>query len=119
MTGATFLLMLIGRRISLANRLLVRDSLGQVHPGGVVTLVKRIVGTVILIQIVGWAFLWWRLGESYSGLQRVWQALFHAISGFNNAGFSILPNSESLSGIYSDVPILLVLIVLMILGNFV
>jgi trk system potassium uptake protein TrkH len=117
MTGATFLLMLIGRRISLANRLLVRDSLGQVHLGGVVKLVKRIVGTVILIQIVGWAFLWWRLAESHSGLQRVWQSLFHAISGFNNAGFSILPNSESLSGIHSDVPILLILIVLMVLGG--
>lgn len=118
MTGATFLLMLIGRRISLTGRLLVRDSLGQVHLGGVVGLVKRIVATVILIQIVGWIFLWWRLGgENYSGLQRVWQSLFHAISGFNNAGFSIFPNSESLSGLQSDIPILLILIILMVLGG--
>ena len=117
MTGATFLLVLIGRRITLSDRLLVRDSLGQVYLGGVVQLVRRIVVVAVVIQVVGWGLLWWRFSGDFSGAQRVWQSLFHAVSGFNNAGFAILPDSVSLSGVREDVSIVLILTLLIILGG--
>ena len=115
--GATFLLTLVGRRITLSNRLLLRDALGQLHPGGVVRLARRIVFIAVAIQLLGAGLLWLRLSADLDGGQRAWQALFHSVSAFNNAGFAILPDSASLSRFRGDTVLLLTMAALIVLGG--
>lgn len=117
MTSATFLLVIIGQRITLANRLLMRESLGVNQLGGLIRLTLRIVFVVVAIQIVGFLVLFARLVYEYPLGTALWQAGFHAVSAFNNAGFVILPDSQSLSAFQQDYALLIPLILLIVLGG--
>lgn len=117
MTSATFLLILIGQRITLANRLLMRESLGVNQLSGLIRLTIRIVVVVVSIQMVGFLVLMVRLLSVYPAGTAIWQAAFHAVSAFNNAGFVIFPDSQSLSAFQEDFLLLIPLTLLIMLGG--
>ena len=117
MTSATFLLIMIGQRLTLANRLLMRESLGESRLEGLIRLTIRIVLAVVGIQAIGTVVLFIRLLQDHAAPTAAWQAIFHAVSGFNNAGFVIFPNSESLSAFKDDYALLISMTILIILGT--
>ena len=95
MTLAAFLLAVLGRRVSIAQRLLIRESLSVDRMGGLQRLSVSIVFTAVLIQILGFIALFSRLVFEYDISTATWMSLFHSISGFNNAGFVISPPGYS------------------------
>ncbi len=112
MTGAAFLIILVGQQLRLRNRLLVREGLGWGELGGITTLVMNIVLFAVVSQIVAIVVIWvyWTfvrdLWDGFEFWQTMWFALFHGISAFNNAGIEVLPNDvvggDSLRGFKSD-----------------
>ncbi len=117
MTSATFLLIIIGQRITLANRLLMRESLGVNRLEGLVSLTFRIIMVVLIMELIGFVVLFWSLSQHFPPGQAAWQAIFHAISGFNNAGFIIFPHRDGLSNFQNDFMVLVPLMILIILGT--
>ncbi len=127
MTGAAFLIILIGQELGLQNRLIVREGIGGGQLGGITTLVRNIVIFSVSAQLIGFVLMWvywtWirNLWEGYSIWDTLWLALFHATSAFNNAGMEILPNElvggDSLVGFRSDYFTLLVFGVLIVIGG--
>ena len=95
MTLAAFLLAVLGKRVSIAQRLLIRESLSVDRMGGLQKLSIAIVFTAVLIQILGFILLLSRLIFLYEYDTAIWLSLFHSISGFNNAGFVISPSGYS------------------------
>lgn len=88
MTIATFLLIILGQRVTLTQRLLMRENLMLDQFGNLVRLTVAIVLVATGIQLLGFIVLFtyfylfiYPLGEA------IWQAAFHAVSAFNNAGF--------------------------------
>ncbi len=116
MSLATFLLILVGQRVTLSQQLLVRESLGVNQLGGLVRITVRIVLVAVGIQIAGFIALFIRFSFLYSPAEAVWQAVFHTVSGFNNAGFVVLEDSKSLSALNTDVAALGIMAALIILG---
>ena len=116
MTLATFLLILIGQRVTLAQRLLVKESLGVNQLGGLVRLTVAIVLMAAGIQLVGFIALLVRFNLIYSPAEAVWQAAFHAVSGFNNAGFIALTEPGGLADFQGDEAVLGIFAVLIVLG---
>ena len=104
MTIATFLLIIIGQRVTLAQRLLVKDSLQVNQVGGLVRLTVNLVLVAAGIQLAGFValFAWFSLMSGYSTADAVWQAAFQSVSAFNNAGFVALPDTASLSAFQTD-----------------
>ena len=96
-TLATFLLVMVGQRLSLGGRLALSQTQGQSSIGQVVNLTKLIVIVAIVVQILGAVSLYFSLTTNFSMDDALWQAIFQSVSAFNNAGFSILPDSESLT----------------------
>ena len=117
MTSATLFLIIIGQRITLANRLLMRESLGVHQLGGLIRLTLRIVLVVVSIQLIGFLILLLSLMGEYPLSTALWQSAFHAISGFNNAGFVIFPDSQSLDAFWRDYTFLVPMTILIILGT--
>ncbi len=117
MTFATFMLILIGQRISLSQRLIMREGLGASQMGGLVSLTARVVIVATGLQVLGFVALAVRFWEFYDPAEAIWQAAFHAVSAFNNAGFVVLPASESLSAYRSDGAVLGIIGALVILGG--
>ena len=114
---ATFFLIMIGQRITLPERMLIRNTLGVDRLGGLVSVLRNIILIVIAIYAIGTAVIWWRLQETFSAGEALWHSAFLSVSAFNNAGFTILPESESLSGFFSNTPLLGFVAILIVLGG--
>ena len=127
MTGAAFLIILVGQELRLQNRLIVREGLGWGQLGAITTLVRNIVLFSVALQLIGFVVLWihWtlvrNLWEGFEFWHTVWLGFFHAISAFNNAGIEILPNDvvggDSLQGFAADYVTLFVFASLIFLGG--
>ena len=117
MSTATFLLVIITQRITLTNQLIMREFLGVSQLGGVIRLTVQIVSVALIIQLLGFLIFYWRFLPLFEPGQAAWQAGFLAVSGFNNAGFNILPESASLGMFQEELWILGVAGFLIILGG--
>lgn len=117
MTAGAVLLVVIGRRITLADRLLMRESLGAASIGSVPRVIRLVVLLATIIQLGGAVFLFFRFLALFSVGEAAWLALYHAVSGFNNAGFVIFPDSSSLSAYRADYLVLAILGMLIVLGS--
>ncbi|MDW8120131.1 MAG: potassium transporter TrkG [Chloroflexota bacterium] len=120
MTLASFLLLVIGQRLSLAHQLVMQQPLGLQQVGHVIRVMRQMVLTFLVIQVVGGVVLAWLfkglLSEASWGTA-LWQGFFHSVAAFNNAGFAILPGSQNLSVLTLHVPTLVVMMALIILGG--
>ncbi|OGO02629.1 MAG: Trk family potassium uptake protein [Chloroflexi bacterium RBG_13_54_8] len=117
MTSATLLLMALGRRIGLRERLLIGESMGLERWGGVVGLAKRIALFTLLVESVGALLLYFRFSLENPMGTAVWKGIFHSVSAFNNAGLDILGNFRSLADYRGDTTVVLVIAALIILGG--
>ncbi len=106
MTLATFAIVLIGQQVSLSQRLLIQESFGGemmgVGHGGLVRLAVGIVAFAVASQIVAFAILAARFWSLYPPGEAIMQAMFQAVSAFNNAGFIIFPQEEGLAAFQTD-----------------
>jgi trk system potassium uptake protein TrkH len=116
MTFATFLLILVGHRVGLAQSVLVKDTMQIDQLGGLARLTVRIVLVAVGIQLAGFVALLIRFSFIYPPAEAVWQAVFLTVSGFNNAGFVALPESASLSAFQLDGAVLGIMGTLIALG---
>ena len=93
MASATFVLLLIGQRSSISEQLVLRDTMGTDHLGGLRQITRNIVIVVFLIYVAGAGIMFSAIRDM-TGLgwgESIWQSMFLSVSAFNNAGFSILP----------------------------
>ena len=118
-TMATFFLIMIGQRITLPERMLMRDTIGVERLGGIIHVLRNIVFIVLSLYFLGMALIWWQLRNEL-GLNlpdTLWHSAFLSVSSFNNAGFSILPNAGSLEN-FAGFPVLLTIVMaLIIIGS--
>ncbi len=84
-------LRLLGRRISLLDRLAVSSSLGLASPGAVMGILGRTVAVMLVLEGIGTLILWrhWQnIGVVGAG-DAAFYAVFHAVAAFCNAGFDL------------------------------
>lgn len=109
---------LLGRRVTLAERLTLRDSLGLPNNRNLVTLSVLVLTGVILIELIGALLLWLLWASRFPGPEGVWLAIFHAVAAFTNAGFDLFSGSTlAPNGPPQDVGTLVVIAVLIFLGS--
>jgi trk system potassium uptake protein TrkH len=91
MVLAVFVLRLLGRRVSVYDRLTLSDSLGLMSPAAILKVSQRVVFVVLALEALGALALWlhWRQDPRLSAEQALFFALFHAVSAFCNAGFDL------------------------------
>jgi trk system potassium uptake protein len=119
MTGSTlFLLILVGGRTSLRDRLRVQAAGGLTDLGSVTTVVRRVAIFTVACEAAGAAILmvvFAARGEH--PVTATWWGLFHSVSAFNNGGIDLFGGLRGLTHL-ADVPAVIVPIgVLMLLGG--
>ncbi|KOP82992.1 TrkH family potassium uptake protein [Cytobacillus solani] len=117
MTFATFLFLLLGKRISLKDRLLLKEAVNHLSIAGVVRLVKRILLFTALIEMAGGIILSIRFSLDMPIGKAIYYGFFHAISNFNNAGFDLMGNFQSLTSYVGDPTVVLTISALITLGG--
>jgi potassium uptake TrkH family protein len=99
MTLGTFLWILLGRNITLSYRKLIMIDQNRHNLSGLVQLMKIVIGMALLFEAIGTVIFgtyFWLMGYFDTWYQAYYNALFHSISSYTNAGFDIYGNSLSL-----------------------
>ncbi len=117
MTIATALFVIAGQRISLSQRLVMRETIGTTVFANITSITVRIVIWAVAIQIIGFLVLLAQLLALYPLDEAIWHSVFQAVSGFNNAGFTSIPDSSSLSAFREDPGIVGTVALLILLGS--
>ncbi len=89
MVVAVIVFQLLGRRITLTDRLALTDSMGLLVPGAIVQLARRVLLTVLLLEAIGAILLWLHWRDMLGPERALLYAIFHAVSAFCNAGFDL------------------------------
>lgn len=118
MTFAAAAVHLLGGRLSLrasaalADTLLQRDAAREMR-----RLFRRVVRMTLLIELAGVTALWlpWTLAGNGDPWRGLWNATFHTVSAFCNAGFGL--HADSLEGFRTNGWILVPIAALVILGG--
>ncbi len=117
MTMATSIFLLLGRRITLRDRLVMQEALNQFSLAGLADLIKTIIKLAFIIEGIGALLLSFRFIPQYGFREGVFKSIFHSVSAFANAGFDIMDNFTSLTAYASDYWVSSVIMILYILGG--
>ncbi|MCQ4924801.1 TrkH family potassium uptake protein [Tissierella carlieri] len=93
MTMATIGALAIGKKITLKERLIIKEQLNQETMSGLVKLTKYAVLSTFAIEGIGAILLSTRFIPIYGLVRGIWFSIFHSVSAFCNAGFDITGNS--------------------------
>ncbi len=117
MTLTTFFAILAGRRISLRDRVIAASSLNVNRYGGILRLVTLVIKYTMLMESAGAMVLFFRFYQYFPNrpLYALWQSVFHSVSAFCNAGFSLFSNN--LENFPSDPVVNVTIMALIILGG--
>lgn len=114
MTFAVLVLGALGIPVGMPQRLILREDLNQTSMHNLFVLVRIIAVVAFVCQAIGTLLLMFVFVPAY-GWSGIWQAVFHSISAFNNAGFAL--HDDSLSQWVGNPLINLVITALFILGG--
>ncbi|MDF2401021.1 TrkH family potassium uptake protein [Aeromonas sp. 5HA1] len=115
MTMTLLLIAMFSKRVGLRQQVLAKEALGQEGSVNIVGLVRRIVLFAFIAQLIGTAVMAIRWVPDMGWERGLYVSFFHAVSAFNNAGFSLFPNSLM---DYRDDPLIsLTIALLLILGG--
>ncbi|MGQ7242557.1 TrkH family potassium uptake protein [Salinicola sp. V024] len=93
MTFAALTVLLLGTRLPLSQQNLVREALGEIAFSDIRDLVKLVIAFAFITEGIGTLLLAWHWVPEYGLRMGLWHSLFHAVSAFNNAGFSTFSDS--------------------------
>jgi len=117
MTLATACLVLLGRRLSIQSELTLTASLGGEEANQFRRLLYRTIVFAFVVEGMGALVLMIRLilGHGVTAGRAFYQGIFHAVSAFCNAGFSLYP--DSLITVRDDKLFILTMGALIIMGG--
>lgn len=113
MTFTTFLFIMLRKKISLKERLLLKEAFNASSTAGMVKIAKRIFIFTFVMEFLGGTVLAARFAYDMPVPKAIYYGFFHAISNFNNAGFDLMGGFRSLTE-YAGDPVVVFVICLMI-----
>lgn len=115
MAFTTLLAILLRRRITLRDRLIMQEAMNTFSIQGLVKMVERIVLFTVLVQIIGGVLLATQFIKDYGFLKGLYFGIFHSVSAFCNAGFDLFGGYSSVTS-YSTNAIVLITLSIIIIG---
>ena len=115
MTMATIVALILGKKISLKERLIIKEQMNQDTLSGMVRLMLYVIIMTFGIELIGAILLSFKFIPEFGAAKGLWFSVFHAVSAFCNAGFDITGSSFVA---YNDSPLtILTLSILVMLGG--
>ncbi|GAA0181905.1 TrkH family potassium uptake protein [Clostridium sediminicola] len=115
MSFATLFALLLGKKITLKERLIMQEAMNSFSLQGLVKLAKYILIFTFSVEGVGALFLSTKFIPNYGVIKGIYFSIFHSISAFCNAGFDLTGNS--LIPYSQSVVVMLVISGLIIIGG--
>lgn len=90
-TFGTLFALLAGRRVNFSERQLLVQQISALNVGGAVSLLWTIMLYTLVAEVTGAALLALRFVPQFGWGEGLYQAVFHSVSAYNNAGFVVVP----------------------------
>ncbi|OIP62370.1 MAG: hypothetical protein AUK29_08635 [Nitrospirae bacterium CG2_30_53_67] len=115
MTYTTVVMLLLGKKLSFRGKEAIQGTLSYKLGQGLLSLIKNVFLVTILFEGIGLIFLFIRWSFFFPPREALYNALFHSVSAFCNAGLSLF--SRSLMDFRDDPWINAVMVLLIISGG--
>lgn len=115
LTASSMIVLLISGKLDYYSKKVVREDINFDLTTELPEYLKKVVKIVFTIEFIGAVLLLFRFIKEYDFLMAVFYSIFHSVSAFCNAGFSLFTNS--LIGYRSEIYVNLVISSLIILGG--
>lgn len=117
MMFATMIMVMLGRRISLKGRMLIRESMNSASLSDLAGQARLYLFLALGFEFLGTGLLSVRFIPVYGLRRGLWMAFFHSVSAFCNAGFDLFGGYSSLTAFAHDPLVLLTVALLIVLGG--
>lgn len=87
--AASFFL-LLRKRITLKERMVLQETYSAQRPGGIVRMVKNVITGTLAVEGCGAVLYMFQFIPEYGLFKGIWYSVFHSVSAFCNAGIDIL-----------------------------
>jgi trk system potassium uptake protein len=114
-TFSVVLFGLMGRGVSFKGREIFQSTFLHTPRRDFIVIMKWVLGLTFIIEATGSLFLFIRFYQDFSPGQALYYAVYHAVSAFNNCGYSLF--SDQLVRYQNDIIINLTIMALIILGG--
>ena len=114
-TFSVFLFGIMGRGISFKEREIIQSVFMHTPRRDFLVILKSVLLFTLIIETVGTLLLFIRFSRDFSWGQALYTSVYHAVSAFNNCGYSLF--SDSLMGYQGDWIVNLTIMGLLILGG--
>jgi trk system potassium uptake protein TrkH len=117
MTMSTLLALILGRRITLRERLLIQESLNQFDLEGLVRLTKSIIIAAFAIEFIGAIMYSIEFIPAYGAFKGVLYGIFHSIAALCNSGFDLIGDYRSFTSYTNNFIININTMLLIVIGG--
>ena len=117
MSFTTLIAIILGKKITLRERLILQDAMNTFNIQGLVKMVKYVLVFTVSVQFFGALLFSTQFVPEYGLEKGIFYSIFHSISAFCNAGFDVLGNFSSLTSYNSNAVVILVASALIIIGG--
>lgn len=117
MTFSTLIAIVLGKRVSLRERLIMREAYNAFDIQGLVKLVIYVLTITFTIEGIGALILSTQFVGDYGLVKGIYFGIFHSISSFCNAGFDLFGNFNGYTGYVSNPIVSLTVASLVVLGG--
>ena len=115
MSFAVLISLILGKKITLRERLVMQEAMNTFSIQGLVRMVKYVLAFTVSVQFFGALLLSTQFVPEYGISKGVFYSIFHSISAFCNAGFDLF--GTSLVGYSNNTVVILVISALIIIGG--
>jgi trk system potassium uptake protein TrkH len=115
LTFSTFFFVFLGRGIASKEHEIMQSAFLYAPRRDLGTILKFVLVSTLLYESVGTLILWYRFAWDYPVWQALYLAAFHAVSAFNNCGFTLF--SDNLLSYQGDLIVNLVVMALVVAGG--
>lgn len=117
MSFATLFALLIGKKITLKERLLIQEAMNTFEIQGLVRLMRYILVFTFSVEGLGALLYSTQFIPEFGLLKGIYYSIWHAISSFCNAGFDLMGNFSSITGYYDNSVVVLNTAALIVAGG--
>ena len=117
MSFTTLIAIILGKKITLRERLILQDAMNTFNIQGLVKMVRYVLIFTVSVQFFGALLFSTQFVPEYGLGKGIFYSIFHSISAFCNAGFDILGKFNSLTSYNSNAVVILVASALIIIGG--
>lgn len=117
MSVATLVFLILGRRITLKERLVMQEAMNVNSLQGLVKMAKYVLMFTFSVEGIGAVLFSTQFIPEFGIVKGIYYSIFHAVSAFCNAGFDLMGNFKSITGYANNVVVILTISSLIVIGG--